>query len=81
MVRDQLSMGPLSSIACGFTDARFVEMLAAKYQSMRLALADALTVLVDDESSVMHGDFEAVGEVAREMLFTNPAAVHHIPVG
>jgi hypothetical protein len=81
MIRDQLSMGPLSSIACGFTDARFVEMLAAKYQSMRLALADALTVLVDDESSVMHGDFQAVGEVAREMLFTNPAAVHHIPVG
>ena len=80
MVYDQLSMGPLSSIACGFTDARFVEMLAAKYQSMRLALADALAALVEDESSVMHGDFQAVGEVAREMLFTNPAAVHHIPV-
>jgi len=80
MIYDQISMGPLSSIACGFTDARFVEMLAAKYHSMRLALADALTALVEDENSVMHGDFHAVGEVAREMLFTNPAAVHHIPV-
>ena len=28
MVRDQISMGPLKSIACGFTDARFVEMVA-----------------------------------------------------
>jgi hypothetical protein len=81
MIQDQLSMGPLSSIACGFTDARFVEMLAAKYTSMRLALADALTGLVEDPGSPMHGDFTAVGEVAEEMLFRNPAAVHHIPVG
>jgi hypothetical protein len=42
LLRDQLSMGPISSIACGFTDARFVEMLAAKYRSLRLAVADAL---------------------------------------
>jgi hypothetical protein len=80
MIQDQISMGPLSSIACGFTDARFVEMLAAKYRSMRLALADALTALVEDRNSPMHGDFQAVGEVAEEMLFRNPAAVHHIPV-
>ena len=79
MLRDQLSMGPLSSIACGFTDARFVEMLAAKYRSMRLAVADALTLLLDDESSALHGDFDAAREVARELLFTNPAAVHHLP--
>jgi hypothetical protein len=80
MIHDQISMGPLSSIACGFTDARFVEMLAAKYQSMRLALADALTALVEDDTSVMHGDFRAVAEVAEEMLLRNPAAVHHIPL-
>jgi len=55
-------------------------MLAAKYASLRLAIADALTALVEDENSVMHGDFDAVGEVAKEMLFTNPAAVHHIPL-
>ena len=41
MVRDQLSMGPLRAIACGFTDARFVEMVVAKYQSARLGIADA----------------------------------------
>ena len=79
MIYDQINMGPLSSIALGFTDARFVEMLAAKYRSLRLALADALTALVEDEHSAMHDDFDAVQEVAKEMLCENPSAVHHIP--
>ena len=80
MLSDQLAMGPISSIACGFTDARFVEMIAAKYRSLRLAVADALAILVDDEYSALHGDFEAAREVATEILFTNPVAAHHIPV-
>ena len=79
MVRDQISMGPISSIACGFTDARFVEMIAAKYRSMRLGVADALAQLVDDPYSALHGDFDAAGGVIRELLHDNPAAVHHIP--
>jgi len=54
MVRDQLSMGPLKSIACGFTDARFVEMVAAKYVSMRLGVADALAELVSDKYSSLY---------------------------
>jgi len=81
VLRDQLAMGPIRSIACGFTDARFVEMLAAKYRSMRLAVADALALLVDDESSTLFGDFDAARGVAEEILFTNPRAVHHIPLG
>lgn len=80
LIRDQLSMGPISSIACGFTDARFVEMLVAKYRSLRLAIADALSQLVDDEYSSLHNDVDAALEVARELLFENPAGVHHIPV-
>jgi hypothetical protein len=80
MVRDQLSMGPLKSIACGFTDARFVEMVAAKYLSLRLAIADALTELVCDKYSRLYQDFDAAQEILREMLFTNPAAVHSIPL-
>ncbi len=80
MIYDQISMGPLSSIALGFTDARFVEMLAAKYRSLRLALTDALTALVEDESSAMYGDLDAVRDVAKEMLLGNPSAVHHIPL-
>ncbi|HVV73987.1 MAG TPA: hypothetical protein VHI52_21210, partial [Verrucomicrobiae bacterium] len=80
MVRDQLSMGPLKSIACGFTDARFVEMVAAKYQSLRLGVADALAELVADRYSSLYQDFDAAGRVMRELLFTNPAAVHYIPV-
>jgi hypothetical protein len=80
MVRDQLSMGPLKSIACGFTDARFVEMVAAKYLSLRLAVADALTELVSDKYSSLYQDFDAAQEVLRELLFTNPAAVHSIPL-
>jgi hypothetical protein len=80
MVRDQLSMGPLKSIACGFTDARFVEMVAAKYVSMRLGVADALADLVSDPYSTLHEDFEAAEGVMRELLFTNPAAVHYIPI-
>jgi hypothetical protein len=79
MLRDQISMGPLSSIASGFTDARFVEMIAAKYRSLRLAVADALTMLVEDEASSMHGDVDAARGVAEEILLRNPSAVHHIP--
>jgi hypothetical protein len=80
MVRDQLSMGPLKSIACGFTDARFVEMVAAKYVSMRLGIADALAELVSDRYSSLHEDFDAAAGVMKELLFTNPAAVHYIPL-
>jgi hypothetical protein len=54
-------------------------MLAAKYRSMRLAVADALSILLDDESSALQGDFDAARVVAEELLFKNPAAVHHLP--
>ena len=80
LVRDQLSMGPLKSIACGFTDARFVEMVAAKYLSHRLGIADALTELVADRYSTLYLDFDAAATVMKELLFTNPAAVHCLPI-
>ena len=80
MVRDQLSMGPLRAIACGFTDARFVEMVAAKYVSMRLGIADALSELVADKYSSLYLDFEAAQAVMTELLLTNPAEVHSIPL-
>ena len=80
MLRDQISMGPLSSIATGFTDARFVEMIAAKYRSLRLAVTDALTLLVEDDASSLYGDVDAARVVAEEILLTNPSAVHHIPL-
>ncbi len=80
MVRDQLSMGPLSGIACGFTDARFVEMVAAKYVSARLGIADALTELVADKYSSLYLDFDGAAGVMKQLLFTNPAAVHYLPV-
>jgi hypothetical protein len=80
MVRDQLSMGPLRSIACGFTDARFVEMIVAKYLSLRLGVADALAELVADRYSSLYQDFDAAEGLMKELLFTNPAAVHGIPV-
>ncbi|HZR16890.1 MAG TPA: hypothetical protein VFE51_06140 [Verrucomicrobiae bacterium] len=80
MVRDQLSMGPLKSIACGFTDARFVEMVAAKYISLRLGVADALTDLVSDKYSSLYAHFEGAQQVMTALLLTNPAQVHSIPV-
>jgi hypothetical protein len=80
MLADQISMGSLSSIACGFTDARFVEMIAAKYRSLRMGVVDAVAALVDDESSALHRDFDAAAALMRDLLFANPAAVHHIPV-
>lgn len=80
MVRDQLSMGPLKSIACGFTDARFVEMVAAKYLSLRLGIADALAELVADPYSSMHQDFDAAQDVLTDLLLKNPAGVHSIPL-
>jgi hypothetical protein len=73
-------MGPLKSIACGFTDARFVEMVAAKYVSLRLGIADALTHLVSDKYSTLYHDFDAAASIMKELLFTNPAAVHGIPI-
>lgn len=80
MVRDQLSMGPLRSIACGFTDARFVEMVAAKYVSARLAIADALFEIVSDEHSALYLDFDGAAGIMKELLFKNPADVHYLPV-
>ncbi len=80
MVRDQLSLGPISAIACGFTDARFVEMIAAKYRSMRLGVAEALADLVADPYSTLYGDVVSASGVMRELLLTNPAEAHHIPV-
>jgi len=81
LLQDQLSMGPISSIACGFTDARFLEMLVAKYRSLRLAVAEALTSLVEDEYSSLHGDVDGAVRIAEELLRTNPSNVHHIPEG
>ncbi len=81
MVSDQLTMGSVASIACGFTDARFVEMIGAKYQSLRRAVVDAVTELVDDPSSALHGNVEGAAALMRDLLLTNPAAVHHIPLG
>ena len=77
MMSDQLSMGPVSAIASGFTDARVVEMLAAKYQSVRWAVAAALANLVDDPASSLRED-AALG-VMREILLVNPCRVHHLP--
>ena len=79
MLYDQLSMGPLSSVASGFTDARFVEMLAAKYRSVRWAVAAALAEFVDDPASSMNHDGAVVA--MRTILFDNPAKVHHLPIG
>lgn len=77
-MRDQLSMGPVSSIASGFTDARFVEMLVAKYRSVRYAVAMALADLVDDPASSMKVD--DARSVMKEILFTNPVKRHHLPL-
>ncbi|MGK0184753.1 MAG: hypothetical protein ACI9R3_000527 [Verrucomicrobiales bacterium] len=76
---EQLSMGPVSSIACGFTDARFVEMAAAKYRSLRRAIAGALGEFVADPDSWLFGKEDRAIELAAEMLFDRPRAVHHIP--
>lgn len=80
MLYDQLTMGPVSAIASGFTDARFVEMLAAKYQSVRWAVAAALAELVDDPASSLCRDFDTAGKIIREVLLENPAKLHHLPV-
>jgi hypothetical protein len=47
---------------------------------MRLGLADALAELVADKYSSLYHDFEAAQGVMKELLFTNPAEVHSIPV-
>lgn len=80
MLYDQLSMGPTSSIASGITDARFVEMLAAKYESVRRGVATALAGLVDDSWSSLYRKPDKAIELMHEILFENPVAVHHVPI-
>lgn len=77
MLHDQLSMGPISAIASGFTDARFVEMLAAKYRTVRWAVAAALAELVDDPASSLNED--AAIDTMCSILLKNPIEVHHLP--
>ncbi len=55
-------------------------MIAAKYHSLRLGVVDALASLVDDEHSSLYRDHTGAVNVMREILHTNPAAVHHIPL-
>lgn len=80
MIADQMTMGPVTSIACGFTDARFVEMAAAKYASVRWALAAALADRVDDPFSSLHGNEPEAARLAGEMLWKTPCAKHHLPI-
>jgi hypothetical protein len=80
MLYDQLTMGPVSSVASGFTDARFVEMLAAKYMSVRHGVAAALAEMVDDPFSSMYKKEEKAAELMEEILHKNPAKVHHLPL-
>jgi hypothetical protein len=47
---------PAKLSASGFTDARFIEMLVAKYRSVRYAVALALADLVDDPGSSVKMD-------------------------
>lgn len=78
MMRDQISMSPVCTIASGFTDARFVEMLVAKYRSIRYAVSLALADLVDDPASSMKAD-DAIA-VMHEILYANPVRFHHLPI-
>ena len=78
MLVEQLAMGPVSSIASGFTDARFVEMAVAKYRSVRWGVAAALADLVDDPFSALAGNVDEAGRLIREILFDNPRKVHHL---
>jgi hypothetical protein len=55
-------------------------MVVAKYVSARLAIADALAELVADRYSTLYLDFDSAGAVMKQLLYTNPAAVHYIPV-
>ncbi len=48
--------------------------------SREVPAVDALATLVDDEHSSMYRDFDGAVDVMKEILFTNPAAVHHIPL-
>jgi len=78
MLYDQLSMGPVSSIASGFTDARFVEMLVAKYKSVRWGVSMALAEMVDDPFSTIYQKDEKAVELMKEILCKNPIKKHHL---
>ncbi|MFH1709174.1 MAG: hypothetical protein ABIF71_14820 [Planctomycetota bacterium] len=48
---------------------------------VRPGAVDLASELVSAPYSAMYRDVDAAGAVMRDMLYNNPAAVHHIPVG
>lgn len=66
------------SIASGFTDARFVEMLAAKYQSVRCGISAALAELISDSSSSLYGKRDEAVELMKMILYEEPVKKHHL---
>jgi len=78
MFYEQLTSGPVNSIASGFTDARFVEMLAAKYQSVRRALSAALAEMVSDPSSSLYGKNHEAIALMKTILYDEPVKKHHL---
>jgi len=68
VLRDQFSTDPPGSIASGFTATRFIEMIVAKYSSLCLAIRDALSSMIEDDSLSLCSDFD----VAHDIVQTPP---------
>ena len=78
MFYEQLSFGPVNSIASGFTDARFVEMLVAKYRSVRQGLSAALAEFVSDSSSILYRKNDEAIALMKTILHDEPVKKHHL---
>ena len=79
VLRDQFSTDPPGSIASGFTAARFIEMIVAKYSSLCLAIRDALSSMIEDDSLSLCSDFDVVHDIVQTPPFENPSNLHHLP--
>ncbi len=78
LVYEQLQSAPLSSIGSGFTDARFVEMLVAKYHSVRKGLCTAFARVLDDPWSRWYKQEDAAIIAINDLLYKLPKEKYHL---
>jgi len=69
--------GGLDNFAGGISDGRYLEMLGAKGESVRNGLAAGLAQCVSQERFPL----KTAENYMRDLLYTNPARIHNVPLG
>lgn len=76
MVESMIWEGSIANFAGGISDARYVEMMGAKGESVREGLATGLAKCVSQGRLTM----KTAEKYMTDTLYTNPARIHNIPL-